>query len=113
MALLLATHRCALHHSSPALTLDPCLQGLTGFHMGAMDPSDLLVEDAQALASTVARAARVFPTPQYKDMVVNCISQVRACPHVCVRMHVGLNRWSHRVLSQLLFLSLLWWYASA
>ncbi|KAF5836718.1 starch synthase catalytic domain-containing protein [Dunaliella salina] len=55
--------------------VDTVKEGKTGFHMGAMDPSDLLVEDAEALASTVGRAAKVFSTPQYKEMVVNCISQ--------------------------------------
>jgi len=55
--------------------VDTVKEGKTGFHMGAMDPSDLLVEDAEAMASTVGRAAKVFSTPQYKEMVVNCISQ--------------------------------------
>jgi len=74
----------ALKRRSCAQMLAPCVlcpnaQGKTGFHMGAMDASELLPEDAEAMASTVGRAARVFSTPQYKEMVVNCISQVRAC----------------------------------
>lgn len=50
--------------------------------MGALDPKDLLVEDAEAMASTVARATQAYSTPLYKEMVVNCISQVcGACVH--------------------------------
>lgn len=51
-------------------------QGKTGFHMGALDPKDCTAEDCDAMASTVGRAASSYSTPMYKEMVVNCISQV-------------------------------------
>lgn len=43
--------------------------------VGALNPDQLDEADADALAATVRRAAEVFATPRYKDMVYNCISQ--------------------------------------
>lgn len=79
----LLTHAAALPAYSRALLtptpssplLSQVLEGKTGFHMGAFDPDDLIAEDADAVATTMARAAQVFSTPLYKQMVANCIGQ--------------------------------------
>ncbi|GIL71724.1 hypothetical protein Vretimale_841 [Volvox reticuliferus] len=55
--------------------VDTVKEGVTGFHMGALNPDRLDEADADALAATVRRAAEVFATPRYKEMVYNCISQ--------------------------------------
>lgn len=55
--------------------VDTVKEGVTGFHMGALNPDKLDEADANALAATCKRAAEVFATPRYKDMVYNAISQ--------------------------------------
>ncbi len=55
--------------------VDTVKEGVTGFQMGAMDPDDLLDEDAEAVAATMKRAIEVFGTPQFELMRQNCISQ--------------------------------------
>jgi len=55
--------------------VDTVKEGVTGFHMGALDKDGLVPADVEALASTCARAAQVFSTPLYREMVYNCISQ--------------------------------------
>eukprot|EP00798_Chlamydomonas_sp_ICE-L_P030281 gene30281-35269_t len=55
--------------------VDTVKEGVTGFHMGALDQDDLLPEDVEAVTATCTRAAEVFETPLYKAMVANCISQ--------------------------------------
>jgi len=55
--------------------VDTVKEGVTGFHMGALDPDKLVDADASAIAATVARAAQAFSTPHFKEMVINCISQ--------------------------------------
>jgi hypothetical protein len=45
------------------------------FAVGALNPDKLDEADAAALAATCRRAAEVFATPRYKEMVYNCISQ--------------------------------------
>lgn len=39
--------------------VDTVKEGVTGFHMGAMDPDALTATDAQAVAATMQRAAQV------------------------------------------------------
>lgn len=71
----------AMHYGTPPLVsstgglVDTVKEGVTGFHMGAMDPDELLPEDADAVAATVVRAADAYSTPLWKEMVKNCISQ--------------------------------------
>jgi granule-bound starch synthase len=48
-------------------------EGVTGFQMGAFDTDGLTAEDAHACAQTMSRAAQVFGTPAFEEMVVNCI----------------------------------------
>ncbi|KXZ51655.1 hypothetical protein GPECTOR_11g109 [Gonium pectorale] len=55
--------------------VDTVKEGVTGFHMGALNPDKLDEADADALAATCRRAAEVFATPKYSEMVANCISQ--------------------------------------
>ncbi|PNH11442.1 Granule-bound starch synthase 1, chloroplastic/amyloplastic [Tetrabaena socialis] len=55
--------------------VDTVKEGVTGFHMGALNQDKLDEADADALAATCTRAAEVFATERYKDMVANCISQ--------------------------------------
>jgi granule-bound starch synthase len=55
--------------------VDTVKEGKTGFQMGAFDPDTATAEDAAAVASTMARAAEVFGTPTYEEMVVSCIKQ--------------------------------------
>lgn len=45
--------------SSTGGLVDTVKEGVTGFHMGAMDPDSLTAADAEAVASTMARAAQV------------------------------------------------------
>lgn len=55
--------------------VDTVSEGVTGFQMGAMDPDGLIPEDAEAVASTIARAAEVYGTPAYAAMRDACIAQ--------------------------------------
>ncbi|KAG2497328.1 hypothetical protein HYH03_004492 [Edaphochlamys debaryana] len=55
--------------------VDTVKEGVTGFHMGALNQDKLDEADADALAATCRRAAEVFATPKYGEMVTNCISQ--------------------------------------
>lgn len=55
--------------------VDTVQEGKTGFHVGALNPDALDPADVGALAATVARAAQVYGTPQYRAMVEACIAQ--------------------------------------
>lgn len=55
--------------------VDTVEEGLTGFHMGAMDPDDLIEEDVAAIVETCKRACEVFLTDKFTTMVENCIGQ--------------------------------------
>jgi len=61
--------------SSTGGLVDTVKEGVTGFHMGALDPDSLTIEDCDAVAATMERAAQVFPTPLFREMVTNAISQ--------------------------------------
>ncbi|EIE21159.1 granule-bound starch synthase [Coccomyxa subellipsoidea C-169] len=61
--------------SSVGGLVDTVKEAVTGFHMGCFDPDDMLPADAAAVAETVAKAAEVFPTEQFKTMRARCISQ--------------------------------------
>jgi granule-bound starch synthase len=71
----------AMQYGTPPLVsstgglVDTVKEGITGFHMGAFDPEELLISDAEAIATTVKRAAQAYATPAWKDMVAACISQ--------------------------------------
>jgi granule-bound starch synthase len=55
--------------------VDTVKEGVTGFHMGAMDPDDLVTEDVDAMVETCVAAAEVYPTPKFAQMVKTCINQ--------------------------------------
>merc|ERR1711966_539108 len=55
--------------------VDTVKEGVTGFHMGAMDPDGLEQEDVAAMVETMEEACEVFKTPAYKKMVEACIKQ--------------------------------------
>lgn len=89
--LFLTTHRfepCgliqlnAMHYGAVPIVastgglVDTVKEGVTGLHMGKLDPDELLQEDADAIAVTVARAIELYPTPLFAQMVKNCIGQV-------------------------------------
>jgi len=55
--------------------VDTVKEGVTGFHMGAMDPDDLVSADVDAMVATCSEAAAIYGTPQYTTMSAKCISQ--------------------------------------
>ena len=55
--------------------VDTVKEGVTGYHMGAMDPDNLLPADVDAMVETCAAAAADYATPVYKKMSATCISQ--------------------------------------
>jgi len=61
--------------SSTGGLVDTVKEGVTGFHMGEMNADSLTEADGAAVASTMARAAQVFATPAYKEMVKACVAQ--------------------------------------
>ncbi|MEW5299851.1 MAG: hypothetical protein WDW36_002825 [Sanguina aurantia] len=71
----------AMHYGTVPLVastgglVDTVKEGVTGLHMGKLDPDELLQEDAAAVAGTVARAVELYPTPLFAQMVRNCIGQ--------------------------------------
>lgn len=61
--------------SSVGGLVDTVKEGVTGFHMGVMDADALITPDVDAVAATMARAAQVYGTPKYREMVSKCINQ--------------------------------------
>jgi len=55
--------------------VDTVKEGVTGFHMGAMDPDELLEEDVDAMAAACGAAVEAFGTPSFEAMVEKCIGQ--------------------------------------
>ena len=55
--------------------VDTVKEGVTGFHMGAMDPDALKADDVDAMVDTCAAAAAVYGTPTYTKMSSTCIGQ--------------------------------------
>lgn len=55
--------------------VDTVKEGVTGFHIGALDADGLVPEDVDALVATCARAAEVHGTQAYKTMSATCIAQ--------------------------------------
>ena len=55
--------------------VDTVKEGVTGFHMGAMDPDGLKADDVDAMVDTCAAAAAVYGTPTYAKMSSTCIGQ--------------------------------------
>ena len=55
--------------------VDTVKEGVTGYHMGAMDADNLLPEDVDALVETCVAASADYTTPTYEKMSATCISQ--------------------------------------
>ena len=55
--------------------VDTVKEGVTGYHMGAMDPDSLLPADVEAMVETCVAAAADYNTPVYTKMSSTCISQ--------------------------------------
>jgi|TARA_B000000475_G_scaffold26885_1_gene20843 granule-bound starch synthase len=55
--------------------VDTVKEGVTGYHMGAMDADTLLPADVDAMVETCAAAAADYGTPLYTKMSSTCISQ--------------------------------------
>merc|ERR1719503_57588 len=55
--------------------VDTVKEGVTGLHMGAMDPDGLEPADVKACAMTMGEACDIYPSGQYTAMSATCISQ--------------------------------------
>jgi granule-bound starch synthase len=55
--------------------VDTVKEGVTGFHMGRMDPDDLVPADVAAVTEACVRAAAAYETEAFDGMVERCISQ--------------------------------------
>merc|ERR1719207_274561 len=55
--------------------VDTVKEGITGYHIGALDPDALVEEDVQAVAETVAFAAQKYGTAAFEEMRDACIKQ--------------------------------------
>ena len=61
--------------SSTGGLVDTVKEGVTGFHMGAMDPDGLKPDDVDAMVETCIAAAATYGTPSYTKMSATCIGQ--------------------------------------
>merc|ERR1711959_512146 len=61
--------------SSTGGLVDTVKEGVTGFHIGSLNPDELSEEDASAVSATVVRAVEVYSTEAYTAMSKKCISQ--------------------------------------
>lgn len=55
--------------------VDTVKEGVTGFHMGRMDPDDLVPADVAAVTAACVSAAAAFETEAFDGMVERCIAQ--------------------------------------
>ena len=69
------SYGCVPMVSSTGGLVDTVKEGVTGFHMGALNPDELDEADAAAIAATVVRAVEVYGTETYGAMSKKCISQ--------------------------------------
>jgi len=61
--------------SSTGGLVDTVKEGVTGFHIGALNPDELVEEDSAAVAASIVRAVEVYGTEAYTTMSKKCISQ--------------------------------------
>ena len=57
--------------------VDTVKEGVTGFQIGSfnVDCEDVYPEDVAALSAGVARAISVYGTPEFDQMILNCMDQ--------------------------------------
>lgn len=55
--------------------VDTVKDGVTGFHIGPLDPDNMVQKDVDSIVKACARAAQTYSTPAYAEMVRNAISQ--------------------------------------
>jgi len=55
--------------------VDTVKEGVTGYHMGALDADACIPEDVQAVAAACKKAIAAFNTPKHRSMVERCITQ--------------------------------------
>jgi len=55
--------------------VDTVKEGVTGFHIGAMDQDGLLPADVSAFVETCKEAADIYDTPKYTALSAACIAQ--------------------------------------
>ena len=55
--------------------VDTVKEGVTGFHIGTMNPDELAPADVAAVTETCKRAAAAFQTEAFDQMVESCIAQ--------------------------------------
>ncbi|KAI8475913.1 MAG: granule-bound starch synthase [Monoraphidium minutum] len=71
----------AMHYGTPPLVsstgglVDTVKEGITGYHIGAMDLDSLTAGDADAVAATVEGAAVAYRSGAWTRMVAACINQ--------------------------------------
>lgn len=61
--------------SSTGGLVDTVKEGVTGFHMGSLNPDELVEEDASAVAASIVRAVEIYGTEAYTAMSKKCIDQ--------------------------------------
>jgi len=61
--------------SSTGGLVDTVKEGVTGFHIGSLNPDELTEEDASAVAATIVRACECYPTEAHAAMSKKCIGQ--------------------------------------
>merc|ERR1712224_433987 len=61
--------------SSTGGLVDTVKDGITGFHMGAMDLDKLKETDVDSVSKTIVSAAQVYGTPKYSSLSLSCINQ--------------------------------------
>merc|ERR1712046_138948 len=55
--------------------VDTVKEGVTGFHIGVLDPDELVESDVEALIETCTRAATFYESGDYATMSAKCIGQ--------------------------------------
>jgi granule-bound starch synthase len=80
--------------SSTGGLVDTVKDGLTGFHMGAMDLDKLKETDVDSVSKTISSAAKVYGTPKYRDMSTACINQDLSWKEPAKKWEAVLNKLS-------------------
>lgn len=85
--------------SSTGGLVDTVKEGVTGFHMGAMDLDILIESDAEAVAATMTSAAQVYGTPAFTAMREACIAQDLSWKEPAKKWEAVLTEMKHGIAS--------------